>query len=81
MIDKYIEQLRSLNSLKIEWGRNDEFKNVVSSCKAFSKKLENLGIEHIAEEYNGTHFNHIFGSSGRVSKEMLPFLNDQLIFE
>jgi len=81
MVDDYIKQLRSLNSLKLEWGRNDDFKNVVSSCKAFSKKLENLGIEHIAEEYNGTHFNLIFEPNGRIAKEMLPFLNDQLNFE
>jgi len=81
MVDNYIEQLRSLNSLKIEWGRNDNFKNVVSSCRAFSKKLENFGIEHTAEEYNGTHFNRIFDSDGRVAKEMFPFLNDKLEFE
>ncbi|WP_370476489.1 alpha/beta hydrolase [Tamlana flava] len=81
MIDDYINQLRSLNSLKLEWGRNDDFKNVVSSCRAFSKKLENLGIDHIAEEYNGTHFNRILEVDGRIAKEMLPFLNDQLEFE
>ena len=81
MVDDYIKQLRSLNSIKLEWGRNDGFKNVVSSCRAFSKKLENLGIEHVAEEYNGTHFNRIFESDGRIAKEMLPFLNDHLEFE
>ena len=81
MVDEYIKQLRSLNSLKLEWGRNDDFKNVVSSCITFSKKLENLGIDHIAEEYNGTHFNRILEPDGRIAKEMLPFLNDQLEFE
>lgn len=81
MVDNYIPQLRSLISLKLEWGRNDDFKNVISSCRAFSKKLENLGIEHIAEEYNGTHFNRILEPDGRIAKEMLPFLNDKLEFE
>ncbi|WP_242118897.1 alpha/beta hydrolase [Aestuariivivens sediminicola] len=81
MIENYMTELRSLTSLKLEWGRNDDFKNVVSSCRAFSKKLENLEIDHIAEEYNGTHFNRIFGTSGRLAKDMLPFLNDHLSFE
>ncbi|WP_242158934.1 alpha/beta hydrolase [Aestuariivivens sediminis] len=81
MIEQYMTQLRSLHSLKLEWGRNDDFKNVVSSCRAFSKKLENLGIVHHAEEYNGTHFNRIFGTHGRIAKDMFPFLNDHLSFE
>ena len=81
MIDQYIQQLRSLNSLKLEWGRNDDFKNVIASCRAFSKKLENMGIKHTAEEYNGTHFNLIFEPDGRIAKEMLPFLNDNLEFD
>lgn len=81
MLDRYASDLRNLHSFKLEWGRNDDFKNVITSCRAFSKKLENLGIAHIAEEYNGTHFNRIFTADGRIAKEMLPFLDSQLAFE
>lgn len=46
----------------------------------FSQKLENLGIEHFAEEYIGTHFNKIWTEDGRVLNNLLPFFNVYLHF-
>ena len=47
----------------------------------FSQKLENLGINHYAEEYIGTHGNKIFTDDGRVFNDMLPFFDTYLKFE
>jgi len=47
----------------------------------FSKKLENIGINHYAEEYIGTHGNKIFTADGRVLNNMLPFFDTYLIFD
>ncbi len=81
MADEYAENLKSLKAIKIDWGRNDEFEFVVMGCKAFSQRLENLGIEHLAEEYRGTHGNKIWTEDGRVLNDMLPFFNAYLEFE
>lgn len=81
MLDRYEDNMRSLEAFKLEWGRNDQFKNVITGAKLFSGRLEELGIEHQAEEYLGTHFNTIFTPDGRVRTEMLPFLDRVLVRE
>ena len=81
MADEYIENLKKLRAIKIGWGRNDEFDFVVMGCKAFSQKLENLGIEHLAEEYIGTHGNKLWTDDGRALNDMLPFFDTYLKFE
>ncbi|MEO9891353.1 alpha/beta hydrolase-fold protein [Aurantibacter sp.] len=81
MADEYIENLKKLKAIKIDWGRNDEFDFVIMGCKTFSQKLENLGIEHLAEEYIGTHGNKIWTEDGRVLNDMLPFFDTYLTFK
>ena len=55
MADSYRDNLKALKALKLDWGRNDEVTHVPITCREFSEKLENLGINHFAEEYFGTH--------------------------
>ncbi len=81
MADEYTENLKKLRAIKIEWGRNDEFDFVVMGCKAISQKLENLGIEHLAEEYIGSHGNKLWTDDGRALNDMLPFFDSYLKFE
>ena len=80
MIDDYIGNLRKLRSIKLDWGRNDEFTHIPYTCRLFSQKLERLGIEHYAEEYIGTHGSKVSSQDGRILNEMLPFFNTGLIF-
>ncbi len=80
MVDDYLDNLKQLKALKLDWGRNDEFQNV-SLAKQFSKKLEDLGINHYAEEYIGTHSNKLWTDDGRALNDMLPFFNTYLNFE
>ena len=80
MVDKYAGNLRKLKALKLDWGRNDASRFAVQ-CGMFSQRLENLGIEHFAEEYIGTHGNKIWTTDGRVLNDLLPFFNEYLVFE
>lgn len=80
MLDKYAGNIKKMKAIKLDWGRNDGSRFPVM-CMMFSQKLENLGIEHFAEEYIGTHMNKIWTKDGRVLNSMLPFFNTYLVFE
>lgn len=80
MVNDYADNLRKLTAIKLDWGRNDAPRFPVQNM-AFSQKLENLGINHYAEEYIGTHVDKIWTLDGRVLNAMLPFFNDYLKFD
>ena len=80
MVEKYADNLRKLKAIKLDWGRNDANRFPVQ-CGMFSQTLENLGINHYAEEYIGDHTNKIWTTDGRVLNELLPFFNDYLKFD
>jgi S-formylglutathione hydrolase FrmB len=79
MVDQYASNLRKLKALKLDWGRNDASRFPVQ-CGMFSQRLENLGIDHFAEEYIGNHGNKIWTADGRVLNDLLPFFNEYLKF-
>ncbi|MCK5371734.1 MAG: esterase family protein [Cyclobacteriaceae bacterium] len=81
LADKYVDNLRSLKALKLDWGRNEENNHIPLTCRIFSQKLENLGVSHYAEEYIGTHGNKLWTDDGRALNDMLPFFNTYLKFE
>lgn len=81
MMDIYLNNLKSLTALKLDWGRHENYPGLKATCITFSRKLENLGINHYAEEYIGTHTNKIWTDDGRVLNDMLPFFNRYLNFE
>jgi len=80
MVDKYASNLRRLKAIKLDWGRNDASRFPVQ-IGMLSQRLENLGIEHFAEEYIGNHGNKIWTTDGRVLNDFLPFFNDYLKFD
>ncbi len=79
MVDKYAENLRKLTSIKLDWGRNDAARFPIQNGM-LSQRMENLGINHFAEEYIGDHGNKIWTTDGRVLNVVLPFFNDYLKF-
>ena len=81
MINDYGDNLKKLKVLKLDWGRNEDFPHIPITCRIFSQKLENLGINHYAEEYIGTHGNKLWTDDGRALNDMLPFFNTYLKFE
>ena len=81
MVENHVEALRSLNALKIDWGRDDEFKDIPITCLQFSKKLEVNTVKHYAEEYIGDHTSGLGEKDGRFYSEMLPFFDTYLTFD
>ncbi len=78
MIENHLPALKSLTALKIDWGRNEEFKHIPETNMELSKKLEALGVTHFAEEYIGDHVNMLDGFEGRVFTEVFPFFERYL---
>ncbi len=79
MVNKYADNLRQMTAIKLDWGRNDSPRFPVQ-IGMLSQRLENLGINHYAEEYIGDHGNKIWATDGRVLNDLLPFFNDYLKF-
>jgi S-formylglutathione hydrolase FrmB len=78
MIESHLPALKSLNALKLDWGRNDQIGSVAITSLQFSKKLEANGVKHFAEEYLGDHIGKQGGLQGRIYTEMLPFFDTYL---
>lgn len=70
--------LRSMRGLALDWGRFDTTQAHVISNRQFSRKLEDLGIEHEAEEYRGDPWNRTWTEDGRFAKRVLPFLRKHI---
>lgn len=71
--------LRTMRGLALDWGRFDTTQAHVISNRQFSRKLEDLGVEHEAEEYRGDPFNRSWTPDGRFAKRVLPFLEKHLM--
>jgi hypothetical protein len=70
--------LRSMRGLAFDWGRFDTTQAHVISNRQFSRKLEDLGVEHEAEEYRGDPWNRTWTEDGRFAQRVLPFLRTHL---
>ena len=81
MIPQYAENLKSLRGFKFDWARSDENQDHVYSALAFTHKLNEFGIVHEAEEYNGAWGEPNWGEGGRVYTEVLPFFQKHLVFD
>lgn len=80
-LDKYADNLRKLKGIGFDWGRFDPNFAHIDSNREFSIKLENLGIEHEAEEYRGGTFDKTWLDDGRFYARTLPFLAKRLTFD
>jgi S-formylglutathione hydrolase FrmB len=78
MLPQSAAALRSMRGLALDWGRFDTTQAHVSSNRAFSRKLEDLGVEHEAEEYRGDPWNQTWTEDGRFATRVLPFLAKHL---
>ena len=81
MVDDHVDNLKKLTAIKIDWGRNDQMDFVLLGCRELSQKLEDLGVNHYAEEYIGNHSNKLWTDNGRVLNDLLPFFDSYLEFE
>jgi Putative esterase len=81
MIPEYAGNLKSLRAFKFDWSRSDLNQDHVYSNQAFTHKLNEFGIIHEAEEYNGAWGEPNWGDDGRVYTEVLPFFARHLAFQ
>ncbi|MFC5864948.1 alpha/beta hydrolase [Acidicapsa dinghuensis] len=80
MIPRYAENLKSLRGFKFDWDRNDGLQDHVYAAQDYSRKLNEYGIAHEAEEYDGLWGSGNWGADGRVYTEVLPFLARHMVF-
>jgi enterochelin esterase-like enzyme len=80
MIPQFADNLKSLRGFKFDWARNDGNYDHVYSNQALTHKLDEFGIPHEAEEYNGLWGHGVWGDEGRFSAEVLPFFVRHLMF-
>jgi hypothetical protein len=80
MIPQYAENLKSLRGFKFDWARSDSNYDHVYANQALTHKLNEYGIAHEAEEYNGSWGQGNWGADGRIYTDVLPFFRRHLIF-
>jgi enterochelin esterase-like enzyme len=80
MVPQYADNLKSLRGFKFDWSRSDTNYDHVYSNQALTHKLNEFGIPHEAEEYNGA-WGGNWGPDGRIYTEVLPFFGKHLVFE
>jgi len=79
MIPQYADNLKSLRGFKFDWTRNDGNFDHVYANQAFTHKLNEFGITHESEEYNGA-FGADWGVDGRLYTDVLPFFQKYMVF-
>ena len=72
--------LKTMRGIAFDWGRFDPNQDHVVANRTFSRRLEDLGVEHEAEEYRGDPFNRVWIDDGRFYTRVLPFIAEHLIF-
>ena len=75
MAAQYKANFLRLRGLRFDTGWEDEFTHIPPTARAFARKLTELGIEHTFEEYNGDHRNRMWGRTGRLYTEVLPYFS------
>jgi len=73
--------LRTMRGFAFDWGRFDPNQDHVIANRVFSRRLEDLGVEHEAEEYRGDPFSRVWTDDGRFYTRLLPFVAKHLVFE
>lgn len=80
MIPQYADNLKSLRGFKFDWTRNDANYDHVYANQAFTRKLNEFGVAHGAEEYTGPFDDSNWGVDGRIYTEVLPFFRTHMVF-
>lgn len=81
MISQCADNLKSLRGLKFDWSRNDANFDHIYANQAFTRKLNEFGIPHGADEYNGQFGESDWGTEGRMFTDVFPFFQRHLIFD
>lgn len=80
MIPRYADNLKSLRGFKFDWTRNDGNYDHVFANQTFTRRLNEFGVPHAAEEYTGPFDESNWGVNGRIYTEVLPFFRTHIDF-
>ena len=75
MAGKYQDNLKRLAGLRFDSGYEDQFTHIPITSRELSKRLTELEVPHVFEEYNGDHRNRLWGRTGRLYTEILPWFS------
>lgn len=73
MVARYRANLMKLRGLRFDSGYQDRFTHIPVTTRALSSRLTGHGVPHVFEEYNGNHYNRVWGVGGRMATEVLPY--------
>jgi len=76
----YLEKSSRLRGIKFDWGRYDANQDHIYANQSFTRKLDELGIEHEADEFRGLPWDKYWIDDGRVYTDVLPFFARKLAF-
>jgi Putative esterase len=79
LVPRYAENLKSLRGFKFDWPRSDMNEDHIYSNQALTHKLNEFGIPHESEEYNGTWTSETWGEDGRFNNDVIPFFHRYLV--
>ena len=65
-----------LKAIAFDEGTGD--RAIAQTCRDLGRVLDDYGIPHVFEEYDGDHTNRI---AERIRTHVLPFFSEQLEFE
>lgn len=73
MLPRHVAKLRGLRAIKFDWGRYDPTYSHVYGNQAFTRKLDDYGVPHVAEEHGGNAHDQLWVEQGRIEADLLPF--------
>ncbi len=76
-----VKNLKMMRGIAFDWARYDGNFDHVHAARVFTRDLDDLGIEHEAEEYRGNPWNKVWTDDGRFYNRVLPFFARYLVFE
>jgi hypothetical protein len=76
-----VNNLKMMRGIAFDWARYDGNYDHIHSVRVFTRELDDLGIEHEAEEYRGNPWNKVWTDDGRFYNRALPFFARYLVFE
>ena len=75
MAGQYKDNLKQLAGLRFDSGYEDQFAHIPITSRQLSRRLTELGVSHVFEEFNGDHRNRLWGRTGRLYTEILPWFS------
>jgi pimeloyl-ACP methyl ester carboxylesterase len=79
-VPEFADKMKTLIGFKLDWGRHDPNQDHVYSNQFYSRKLNEFGVSHEAEEYNGDGRTEVFADNGRIVSDVMPFFQKHLSF-